>query len=111
MLTETFQRKVIHASGQATLPIINKSNLSALSVWLPPKVADLREIAAQLDALSSETNRLAALYQQKLAGHRRVKKRPLSLHDGPDALRKWPFSLQIPSFIRTSCRKNPSLST
>ncbi len=37
-LTETFQRKAIHASGQAKLPIINKSKWGALSVWLPPKV-------------------------------------------------------------------------
>lgn len=74
MLTETFQRKVIHASGQATLPIINKSKWSALSVWLPPEVADQKEIAAQFDALSSETTRLAAIYQQKLAALAALKK-------------------------------------
>ena len=37
MLTETFQRKVMHSSAQATLPIINKSKWSALTVALPPK--------------------------------------------------------------------------
>ena len=67
MLTETFQRKVIHSSGQATLPIINKSKWSALSVWLPPKVAEQRKIAAKFDALVEETQRLARLYEQKLA--------------------------------------------
>lgn len=74
MLTETFQRKVIHASGQATLPIINKSKWSALSVWLPPKVAEQKEIAAQFDALSTETQRLARIYEQKLAALEALKK-------------------------------------
>ncbi|GAB6112472.1 restriction endonuclease subunit S [Desulfomicrobium salsuginis] len=67
MLTETFQRKVIDASGQATLPIINKSKWSALSVWLPPTVAEQKTIAAKLDALSEETQRLAHIYERKLA--------------------------------------------
>ncbi len=74
MLTETFQRKVIHASGQATLPIINKSKWSALSVWLPPKVAEQKKIAAKLDALIAETQRLARLYEQKLAALEALKK-------------------------------------
>ena len=74
MLTETFQRKVIHASGQATLPIINKSKWSALSVWLPPKVAEQKKIAAKLDTLSAETRRLAAIYERKLAGLEALKK-------------------------------------
>jgi type I restriction enzyme S subunit len=66
MLTETFHRKVIHASGQATLPIINKSKWSALSIWLPPKVAEQNMIAAKLDALSEETQRLSRVYERKL---------------------------------------------
>jgi type I restriction enzyme S subunit len=74
MLTETFQRKVIHASGQATLPIINKSKWSALSVWLPPKVAEQKKIAAKLDALTEETQRLARLYERKLAALEALKK-------------------------------------
>jgi type I restriction enzyme S subunit len=74
MLTETFQRKVIHASGQATLPIINKSKWSALSIWLPPKVAEQKKIADQLDALSAETQCLAAIYKQKLAALEELKK-------------------------------------
>ena len=74
MLTETFQRKVIHASGQATLPIINKSKWSALSVWLPPKPAEQRKIAAKFDALTEETQRLARLYERKLAALEALKK-------------------------------------
>lgn len=74
MLTETFQRKVIHASGQATLPIINKSKWSALSLWLPPKVTEQKKIADDLDALSAETQRLAGLYERKRAALEALKK-------------------------------------
>jgi type I restriction enzyme S subunit len=74
MLTETFQRKVMHASGQATLPIINKSKWSALSLWLPPNVAEQNMIAAKLDALVGKTQHLAALYEQKLAALEALKK-------------------------------------
>jgi type I restriction enzyme S subunit len=74
MLTETFQRKVIHASGQATLPIINKSKWSALSLWLPPTLAEQKLIATKLDALSAETQRLTALYTRKLAALEELKK-------------------------------------
>jgi type I restriction enzyme S subunit len=74
MLTEAFQRKVIHASGQATLPIINKSKWSALSLWLPPTLGEQHSIVTQLDALSAETQRLAALYERKLAALEELKK-------------------------------------
>jgi type I restriction enzyme S subunit len=74
MLTEDFQRRVIHSSAQATLPIINKSKWSALAVWLPPILADQEKIVAKLDALCEETQRLASLYQRKLAALDELKK-------------------------------------
>ena len=74
MLTESFQRTVIHRSGQATLPIINKSKWSALSVWLPPTIAEQKRIAAQLDSLAAETQRLTRLYEQKQAALAALKK-------------------------------------
>jgi type I restriction enzyme S subunit len=74
MLTESFQRSVIHRSGQATLPIINKSKWSALSVWLPPTVAEQKGIAAKFDALVEETQRLARVYERKLAALEALKK-------------------------------------
>jgi type I restriction enzyme S subunit len=74
MLTEDFQRSVIHRSGQATLPIINKSKWSALPVWLPPTVAEQKRIAAKFDALVDETQRLASLYERKLAALEELKK-------------------------------------
>ena len=66
MLTEGFQRSVVHRSGQATLPIINKSKWSALPVWLPPTVAEQKRIAEKLDVFLTETQRLEFIYQRKL---------------------------------------------
>ena len=74
MLTEDFQRRVIHFSGQATLPIINKSKWSALTVTLPPKFSDQEHIVDQLDALMIETQRLESIYQQKLSALDALKK-------------------------------------
>ena len=74
MLTETFQRKVIHSSGQATLPIINKSKWSALTVWLPPTDVEQNKIADEFDALLEQTQNLARIYQQKLAALDSLKK-------------------------------------
>lgn len=74
MLTEGFQRRVIHGSGQATLPIINKSKWSALPIWLPPSVAEQKRIADKFDALVAETQKLATVYEQKLVALEELKK-------------------------------------
>jgi len=74
MLTEDFQKRVLHSSGQATLPIINKSKWSSLSVALPPKYAEQERIADQFDKLMGETQRLESIYQQKLAALDELKK-------------------------------------
>lgn len=66
MLTEVFQRSVIHGSGQATLPIINKSKWSALPVWLPPTLVEQEQIASKFDLLMAETQRLKSIYQSKV---------------------------------------------
>jgi type I restriction enzyme S subunit len=73
MLTESFQRSVIHASGQATLPIINKSKWSSLPLWLPPTAAEQEAIAEEFDALVDETQRLTRLYERKLAALEELK--------------------------------------
>ena len=74
MLTESFQRSVVHSSGQATLPIINKSKWSALPIWVPPTAAEQNRIADSFDALRAETQRLESLYQQKLTALDTLKK-------------------------------------
>ena len=74
MRTETFQRKVLHGSGQATLPIINKSKWSALSLWLPPTITEQGTLTARFDALIEETQRLESIYQKKLSALNDLKK-------------------------------------
>ena len=48
MLTKEFQDKVLDSSGQATLPIINKSKWSSLSILLPP-IDEQKRIVAVVD--------------------------------------------------------------
>ena len=74
MLTRNFQRRVLLSSAQATLPIINKSKWSALTVALPPKLEEQKRIAAKFEDLSEETQRLASLYERKLAALEALRK-------------------------------------
>jgi type I restriction enzyme, S subunit len=74
MRTKNFQRRVVFSSGQATLPIINKSKWSALTVALPPCPEEQERIGAKFDALCGETQRLESIYRQKLAALEALKK-------------------------------------
>ncbi|MDY0095146.1 MAG: restriction endonuclease subunit S [Candidatus Vecturithrix sp.] len=74
MLTASFQQRVLLSSGQATLPIINKSKWSALTVGLPPTLEEQKRITSIFDALSSETQRLESIYHQKLTALDELKK-------------------------------------
>jgi type I restriction enzyme S subunit len=66
MLTKRFQDRVIHSSGQATLPIINKSKWSALTIYLPGTLGEQEAIAKKMDFVREETQRLESIYRQKL---------------------------------------------
>jgi type I restriction enzyme S subunit len=74
MRTENFQQRVLLSSGQATLPIINKSKWSALAVALPPKLEEQERIAAKFDSLCEETQRLESICKQKLVALEALKK-------------------------------------
>ena len=74
MLTKRFQDRVIHGSGQATLPIINKSKWSALTVFLPATLGEQEAIAQKLGAVREETQRLEVIYRQKLTSLDELKK-------------------------------------
>jgi type I restriction enzyme S subunit len=67
MLTPEFQASVIHRSGQATLPIINKSKWSNLRVKLPKQRSKQIEIVEKLALIRSQVDGLLACYQVKLA--------------------------------------------
>ena len=54
------------ASARATMPSISNDDLARLVVWLPP-MAQQRRTLKLLESLSTKTQRLARLYEQKLA--------------------------------------------
>ena len=67
MISKDFQRRVREGAGQATLPIINKSKWSALTVVVPQATEDQKRIVEELDALQADSMSLEGLYQRKLA--------------------------------------------
>ena len=66
MLTQNFQQRMLFKSGQATLPIINKSKWNSLTVTFPSTIQEQQYLVARFDELSKETKKLEAIYQQKL---------------------------------------------
>ena len=55
------------------MPKVNREHLFEFSVWLPT-VEKQKELAAKLDALHEETQRLESIYRQKLAALDALKK-------------------------------------
>jgi type I restriction enzyme S subunit len=58
----------------ATIPRLYNDNLRRISIGFPKSLQEQRRIIAQLDALSEETQRLARLYERKLAALEALKK-------------------------------------
>lgn len=65
MLTNDFQKKVTDGSGQATLPIINKSKWESLLMKIPPLKIQL-DIVGRLDSLRFDTDNLKNSQLKKL---------------------------------------------
>jgi type I restriction enzyme S subunit len=74
MTTADFQRRVRQSAGQATLPIINKSKWSALTVVVPPTLDEQLALAGSLDSLLAESMNLEAVYERKLIALDELKK-------------------------------------
>ncbi len=74
MTTSDFQRRVRQGAGQATLPIINKSKWSALTVVVPRTLDEQLKIVSDLDAVLAESMNLEAIYGQKLTALDELKK-------------------------------------
>jgi type I restriction enzyme, S subunit len=67
-------RKQLEAlAGGAVMPNLSNTALSGLPLFLPPR-REQKKIVKELDALSTETQRLAALYERKLAALEELKK-------------------------------------
>ncbi|MBN3945204.1 MAG: restriction endonuclease subunit S [Nostoc sp. NMS7] len=71
MLTQNFQRKVLDSSGQATLPIINKTKWSNLSLYLPP-LPEQKQIVAILDEAFEGIDRAIANTEKNFANAREL---------------------------------------
>jgi type I restriction enzyme, S subunit len=73
LLSKHFTDYAIQGSARAGMPKVNRDHLFAFRVWLPD-VRKQKQLAALLDTLASETQRLADLYSRKLASLEALKK-------------------------------------
>ena len=73
LLSKTFTDYAVLGSARAGMPKVNREHLFEFKVWLPD-VKKQKELAAKLDDLHAETQRLAMLYERKLAALEALKK-------------------------------------
>jgi type I restriction enzyme S subunit len=73
LLSKHFTDYAIQGSARAGMPKVNREHLFEFRVWLP-SVKKQKELAAKLDALHEETQRLESICQQKLAALDALKK-------------------------------------
>lgn len=66
-ITPSFQKDVTRRSGQATLPIINKSKWSEIEVAFPSDLATQSRLVESLRAIRRHTEELVGKYDRKLA--------------------------------------------
>jgi type I restriction enzyme S subunit len=64
----------LSTQGSSTMPALTFKQLGVVAVSFPCDLGKQNSIVAKLDALSIETTRLAAIYQQKLAALEALKK-------------------------------------
>lgn len=73
LLSPAFTEYANAGSARAGMPKVNRDHLFAFRCHIP-SIAKQREYASKLDELSTETKRLEAIYQQKLAALEELKK-------------------------------------
>jgi type I restriction enzyme, S subunit len=61
-------------SSGAGVPTLNRNNVHGKKVVFPNSLSEQKKIVSKLDALTAETQRLAAIYQRKLAALDALKK-------------------------------------
>jgi type I restriction enzyme S subunit len=72
-LSPVFKSQLESLASGTTVPIVNKSKFNSVSVVLPPLPVQ-KPVVAQLSSLREETQRLARLYERKLAALEALKK-------------------------------------
>ncbi|MBI2083732.1 MAG: restriction endonuclease subunit S [Deltaproteobacteria bacterium] len=73
LLSKSFTDYAIQGSARAGMPKVNREHLFEFKVWLP-NVKKQKELAENLDDLHEETQRLATIYERKLAALEALKK-------------------------------------
>jgi type I restriction enzyme S subunit len=73
LLSKHFTDYAIQGSARAGMPKVNRDHLFEFRVWLPD-VKKQKQLAANLDDLHAETQRLARLYERKVAALEALKK-------------------------------------
>jgi type I restriction enzyme S subunit len=73
LLSKRFTDYAIQGSARAGMPKVNREHLFEFKVWLPD-VKKQKELAAKLDELHEESQRLESVYQRKLAALEALKK-------------------------------------
>lgn len=73
LLTKDFTEYAILGSQRAGMPKVNREHLFAYRFYLPP-ITTQQSIVQKLDALSAQTKKLEAIYQQKLNDLEELKK-------------------------------------
>ena len=73
LLSKPFTDYAIQGSARAGMPKVNREHLFEFAVWLPA-IKKQTELAAKLDELHEETQRLESLYQRKLTALDELKK-------------------------------------
>ncbi len=73
LLSKPFTDYAIQGSARAGMPKVNREHLFEFRAWLPD-VKKQAKLAAKLDTLHKETQRLESIYQQKLAALDELKK-------------------------------------
>jgi type I restriction enzyme S subunit len=61
-------------SSGAGVPTLNRNNVHSKIVWFPKSIEEQQTIVQKLDALSAETKKLEAIYQQKINDLEELKK-------------------------------------
>jgi len=72
LLSQPIRQKIFSAGTGATVQGIKARLLKTIEIYFPP-LPKQRAIVAKLDALSAETKKLEAIYQQKLANLEELK--------------------------------------
>jgi type I restriction enzyme S subunit len=61
-------------SSGAGVPTLNRNNVHSEMVWFPKSIEEQQSIVQKLDALSTETKKLEAIYQTKISDLEELKK-------------------------------------